>query len=144
MSREYFEQRIKDVTENHRRITERRNTRKFSVNGVFNRYEYPVLVREDLPLNWRFDYSYERNPLFLERIRVNAVLNAGGIFLDGKYILVARVEGNDRKSFFAVAESDNGVDGFKFREKPIVLPKVEEILRENNENLAECLILSIN
>lgn len=127
MSREYFEQRIKDVTENHRRITERRNTRKFSVNGVFNRYEYPVLVREDLPLNWRFDYSYERNPLFLERIRVNAVLNAGGIFLDGKYILVARVEGNDRKSFFAVAESDNGVDGFKFREKPIVLPKVEEI-----------------
>ena len=97
MSREYFEQRIKDVTENHRRITERRNTRKFSVNGVFNRYEYPVLVREDLPLNWRFDYSYERNPLFLERIRVNAVLNAGGIFLDGKYILVARDEGNDRK-----------------------------------------------
>ena len=84
-------------------------------------------MREDIPLNWRFDFSYERNPLFLERIRVNAIMNAGAIYLNGKYILVARVEGNDRKSFFAVAESDNGVDGFRFREKPIVLPQVKEM-----------------
>ncbi len=127
MSREYFEKRIAEVTANHNEVISRKNTPKFSINGVFNRYKYPALMREDIPLNWRFDYSYERNPMFLERIRVNAVLNAGAIYLDGKYILVARIEGNDRKSFFAVAESDNGVDGFKFREKPVVLPKVEEI-----------------
>lgn len=127
MSREYFNQRIAEVTANHNKVISRKNTPKFSINGVFNRYEYPALMREDIPLNWRFDFSYDRNPLFLERIRVNAILNAGAIYLNGKYILVARVEGNDRKSYFAIAESDNGVDGFKFRDKPIVLPKVEEI-----------------
>ena len=127
MSREYFERRIEEVTENHRVVTGRKNIEKFSINGIFNRYKYPALMREDIPLNWRFDFSYERNPQFLERIRVNAIMNAGAIFLGGKYILVARVEGNDRKSYFAIAESDNGVDGFRFREKPIVLPQVEEI-----------------
>lgn len=123
----YFKTRIKDVTENHNKVISRKNEKKFSINGIFNRYTYPCLMREDIPLNWRFDYSFERNPMFLERIRVNAIMNAGAIFLDGKYVLVARIEGNDRKSFFAVAESENGVDGFKFREKPIVLPKVEEM-----------------
>lgn len=127
MSREYFDKRVAEVTENHNKVISRKNTPKFSINGIFNRYEYPALMREDIPLNWRFDFSYDRNPMFLERIRVNAILNAGAIYLNGKYILVARVEGNDRKSYFAIAESDNGVDGFKFRDKPIVLPKVEEI-----------------
>ena len=127
MSREYFEKRVKEVTDNHKKVISRKNTPKFSINGVFERYEYPALMREDIPLNWRFDFSYERNPMFLERIRVNAIMNSGAIYLNGKYILVARVEGNDRKSYFAIAESDNGVDGFKFKEKPLVLPKVEEI-----------------
>ena len=127
MSREYFEKRVKEVTANHKKVISRKNTPKFSINGVFERYEYPALMREDIPLNWRFDFSYERNPMFLERIRVNAIMNSGAIYLNGKYILVARVEGNDRKSYFAIAESDNGVDGFKFKEKPLVLPKVEEI-----------------
>ena len=126
MTREYFEARKKEVLENHRKVTERVNRKKASINGIFNRYEYPALMREDIPLNWRFDYSYERNPMFLERIRVNAVMNAGAIYIDGKYVLVARIEGNDRKSFFAVAESENGVDGFKFREKPIELPRISE------------------
>lgn len=127
MSREYFDKRVKEVTENHNRVISRKNTPKFSIDGILNRYEYPALMREDIPLNWRFDYSYDRNPMFLERIRVNAIMNAGAICLDGKYILVARIEGNDRKSYFAVAESDNGVDGFKFRKKPICLPKTDEI-----------------
>ncbi len=125
--REYFDQRVAEVTKNHEEVINRKNEKKFSVNGVFNRYKYPCLMREDVPLNWRFDYSYERNPKFLERIRVNAIMNAGAIYLDGKYVLVARIEGEDRKSFFAVAESENGVDGFKFREKPIVLPQVAEM-----------------
>lgn len=127
MSKEYFNQRVQFVTENHRKVTGRVNEKKASINGIFHRYTYPALMREDIPLNWRFDFSCERNPLFLERIRVNAIMNAGAIYLNGKYILVARVEGNDRKSFFAVAESDNGVDGFRFREKPIVLPQVKEM-----------------
>lgn len=127
MSKKIFEKRIKEVTKNHNKVISRKNEKKFSINGVFNRYKYPALMREDIPLNWRFDYSYERNPKFLERIRVNAIMNAGAIYHEGKYLLVARVEGNDRKSFFAVAESDNGVDGFKFREKPITIPRVEEI-----------------
>ena len=127
MSKEYFNKRVKEVTDNHNAVISRKNEKKFSINGIFNRYKYPALIREDIPLNWRFDYSYDRNPLFLERIRVNAVMNSGAIFLNGKYVLVARIEGNDRKSFFAVAESDNGVDGFVFREKPIVLPQAEEI-----------------
>lgn len=125
--KEYFDNRVIDVTANHNAVVSRKNEKKFSINGIFNRYKYPALMREDIPLNWRFDFSYERNPLFLERIRVNAVLNAGAMYLNGKYVLVARIEGNDRKSFFAVAESDNGVDGFVFREKPIVLPKTDDI-----------------
>lgn len=127
MSKQYFNQRIKEVTDNHNAVISRKNEKKFSINGIFSRYKYPALMREDIPLNWRFDYSYERNPYFLERIRVNAIMNAGAIYLGGKYILVARVEGCDRKSFFAVAESDNGVDGFRFREKPIILPKTDEL-----------------
>ena len=125
--KEYFDNRVIDVTANHNAVVSRKNEKKFSINGIFNRYKYPALMREDIPLNWRFDFSYERNPLFLERIRVNAVLNAGAMYLNGKYVLVARIEGNDRKSFFAVAESDSGVDGFVFREKPIVLPKTDDI-----------------
>lgn len=125
--KEYFDNRVIDVTANHNAVVSRKNEKKFSINGIFNRYKYPALMREDIPLNWRFDFSYERNPMFLERIRVNAVLNAGAMYLNGKYVLVARIEGNDRKSFFAVAESDNGVDGFVFREKPIVLPKTNDI-----------------
>jgi 4-O-beta-D-mannosyl-D-glucose phosphorylase len=127
MDRKYFEKRIKEVEKNHQKVISRKNKKRFSINGVFERYTYPALMREDIPLNWRFDYSFERNPKFLERIRVNAIMNAGGIFWNGKYLLVARIEGNDRKSYFAVAESDNGVDGFKFRGCPIKLSKVEEI-----------------
>ena len=97
MSKEYFNKRVKEVTDKYSEITNRKNEKKFSINGVFNRYKYPVLTRESIPLNWRFDYSYERNPMFLERIGVNAVFNSGAISLDGKYVLVARVEGYDRK-----------------------------------------------
>ena len=126
MSKEYFNKRVKEVTDKNSEITNRKNEKEFSINGVFNRYKYPVLTRESIPLNWRFDYSYERNPMFLERIGVNAVFNSGAIYLDGKYVLVARVEGYDRKSFFAVARSDNGVDNFVFDKYPVRLPKYGE------------------
>ncbi|MDE5951916.1 MAG: glycosidase, partial [Acetatifactor sp.] len=91
-------------------------------NGLFERYKYPVLTREHAPIHWRYDVNRDTNPYFMERLGINAVMNSGAIYLNGKYYLVARVEGNDRKSFFAVAESDNGIDNFRFWDYPILLP----------------------
>ncbi len=90
-------------------------------NGVFDRYQNPVLTREMIPLTWRYDLNPETNPYFIETLGINAVLNSGAIKLGDKYYLVARIEGNDRKSFFGVAESDNGIDGFRFWDYPILL-----------------------
>ncbi len=91
-------------------------------NGIFDRYENPVLTREHAPIIWRYDIDEETNPFFEERLGINAVMNSGAIELDGKYYLVARVEGADRKSFFAVAESDKPTEGFRFWDYPVVLP----------------------
>lgn len=100
----------------------KKNEKTDFYNGIYDRWKNPVLTREHIPLTWRFDLNPKTNPFFQERLGVNAVFNAGAMELDGKFCLVARVEGNDRKSFFAVAESDNGVDGFRFWETPIELP----------------------
>lgn len=91
-------------------------------NGIYDRYLYPVLTREHAPLFWQYDVNKETNPFFMKRLGINAVFNSGAIELNGKFYLVARVEGDDRKSFFAVAESDNGVDNFRFWDYPILLP----------------------
>ncbi len=95
-------------------------------NGIYTRYESPVLTRNHAPLIWRYDLNPETNPYFMERLGINAVFNAGAIELDGKFYVVARVEGNDRKSFFAVAESPNGIDNFRFWDYPILLPDTEK------------------
>ncbi len=94
-------------------------------NGIYERYRYPVLTRHHVPVHWRFDLNKETNPLFLERLGVNAALNPGAIYHEGKYILVSRTEGLDRKSFFALAESDNGIDGFHFVGKPLVWDDID-------------------
>ena len=91
-------------------------------NGIFDRYENPVLTRDHAPIIWRYDIDETTNPFFEERLGINAVMNSGAIELDGKYYLVARVEGADRKSFFAVAESDKPTEGFRFWDYPVVLP----------------------
>ncbi len=91
-------------------------------NGIYDRWENPVLTREHIPIEWQYDLNPETNPHFMERLGVNAVFNSGAIRHDGKYYLVARIEGNDRKSFFGVAESSSPVEGFRFWEKPILLP----------------------
>lgn len=106
----------------YNRLIERKNRKSTFYNGVFDRYEYPVLTREHIPLTWKYDLDPETNPYFMERLGVNAVMNSGAIELNGKFYLVARIEGNDRKSFFGVAESDNGIDGFRFWDYPIPLP----------------------
>ena len=103
-----YEEELKKYNE----LIARKNVKSDFYNGIYERYEYPVLTREHIPLTWRYDLNPETNPYFMERLGVNAVFNAGAIELNGKYYLVARIEGNDRKSFFGVAESDNGVDGF--------------------------------
>ncbi len=100
----------------------RRNMKSDFYNGIYERWSYPVLTRDHIPLSWRYDFNPATNPFFMERLGINAVMNSGAIFLNGKFLLVARVEGNDRKSFFAVAESETGVDGFRFWDKPVVLP----------------------
>lgn len=105
----------------YNRLIERKNQKSTFYNGVFDRYEYPVLTREHIPLTWKYDLNPETNPYFMERLGVNAVMNSGAIELNGKFYLVARIEGNDRKSFFGVAESDNGIDGFRFWDYPILL-----------------------
>ncbi|MBQ8906075.1 MAG: glycosidase [Ruminococcus sp.] len=100
----------------------KKNVKTSFYNGIYSRWENPVLTRDHVPLFWRYDLNPATNPNFQERLGINAVFNAGAIYHNGKYCLVARVEGNDRKSFFAVAESESGVDGFTFRERPILLP----------------------
>lgn len=103
-------------------LQQKKNRKSRFYNGVFDRYEDPVLTREHIPVEWKYDIDAETNPYFMERLGVNAVMNSGAIELNGKYYLVARVEGADRKSFFAVAESETGIDGFKFWDYPVVLP----------------------
>ena len=108
--------------EKQEKLLARKNEKSDFYNGVFDRYKYPVLTREHIPLTWRYDLNPDTNPHFMERLGINAVMNSGAIELNGKYYLVARIEGNDRKSFFGVAESDNGIDGFRFWDYPILLP----------------------
>ncbi len=107
--------------EKYEKLIARKNVKSDFYNGIYDRYEYPVLTRDHIPLMWKYDLNPETNPYFMERLGVNAVFNAGAIYLDGKYYIVARIEGNDRKSFFGVAVSDNGVDGFRFMDYPILL-----------------------
>ena len=107
--------------EKQEKLLSRKNVKSDFYNGIYDRYEYPVLTREHIPLTWRYDLNPKTNPYFMERLGINAVMNSGAIELNGKYYLVARIEGNDRKSFFGVAESDNGVDGFRFWDYPILL-----------------------
>ena len=117
----YFE-RLAWLQTAHQRLIERPNA-PIEGNGVYERYENPVLTAEHAPLEWRYDFNKERNPYLMERFGIHAVLNSGAIKWKGKYVLVARVEGADRKSFFAVAESPNGVDHFTFWPRPITMPE---------------------
>lgn len=119
-----FQKKCEEIMHRYETIVTRKNEKTDFYNGIYDRYKYPVLTRDHIPPFWKFDMNQETNPYFMERLGVNAVFNSGAIELNGKFYLVARVEGNDRKSFFAVAESDNGVDGFRFWDYPILLDDV--------------------
>lgn len=120
-----FEERKQKIEADFNQLILKPNKALFSVNGIYERYENPILTRDHIPLHWRFDYNPKTNPHFMERIGFNATLNSGAIKLNEKYLLVVRVEGNDRKSIFAVAESPNGIDNFKFWDRPITIPQTE-------------------
>lgn len=116
-----FKEQLEKQMARYEEVIQRKNKKTDFYNGIYDRWENPVLTRDHIPLTWKYDMNPETNPYFMERLGVNAVFNAGAIYLDGKYYLVARIEGNDRKSFFGVAVSDNGVDGFRFMDYPILL-----------------------
>ena len=115
-NRYYVEQRKQEA------LLTRKNEKTDFYNGIYDRYRDPVLTRDHAPLHWRYDLNEETNPYFMERLGINAVMNAGAIAMDGKYYLVVRVEGNDRKSIFAVAESESGVEGYRFWDYPVAQP----------------------
>ena len=110
----------------HRDLLSKKNEKSTNGNGIYDRYTNPILTADHTPLTWRYDFNSETNPYMMERIGINATLNAGAMKWKEKYILVVRVEGNDRKSFFAIAESPNGIDNFRFWDEPITLPETED------------------
>ena len=122
-----FQRRLQLLQAHHDQLLRRVNPREEASNGVFDRYAHPVLTADHAPLAWKYDLNPAANPFLMERIGINATLNAGALKWQGKYVVVARVEGNDRKSFFAVAESPNGVDNFKFWDRPITMPETAEL-----------------
>ncbi|RNI31639.1 glycoside hydrolase family 130 protein [Rufibacter latericius] len=121
-----FQKRQQALEQFHAALITKKNEKLPLGNGIYDRYKNPVLTNQHAPIAWRYDLNPKTNPYFMERIGVNATFNAGAIKLHGKYLLVVRVEGNDRKSFFAVAESPNGIDNFQFWEKPITMPETQD------------------
>ena len=124
MNNNYYK-RLAELERNYDLLLQQPNVKVESGNGIYNRYKNPVLTAAHAPLFWKYDLSPDTNPFLMERIGINAVLNAGAIKWNDKYILVARVEAADRKSFFAIAESDNGIENFKFWDYPVVMPQTE-------------------
>lgn len=121
-----FQEKLAQLQAEHERLLTRPNTPTDAYNGIYTRYRNPVVTAAHAPLFWRFDLDERTNPLLLERIGVNATLNAGAIKWQGRYLLMIRVEGSDRKSFFAVAESPNGIDNFRFWDYPVTMPDTDD------------------
>ena len=123
MTRTKFDRKVQQLTKDHEIFLSTKNVKVKKGNGIYQRYINPVVTAEHTPLIWRYDLSYDANPYLMERIGVNGTFNAGAIEHHGNILLVVRVEGTDRKSFFAIAESSNGVDNFRFWDYPILLPE---------------------
>ena len=121
-----FDKRLNKIMQEHLALINRKNKRLKVYNGIYHRYRYPVITAEHVPLHWKYDLNPNANPQLMQRIGINASFNAGAMMFNDKYVLGVRVEGWDRKSFFAMAESDNGIDGFRFWDKPVLLPENED------------------
>ena len=126
MDKAAFENTLQNLIENHEVFLSRENTKKVNSTGLYDRYQHAVITAEHTPLFWRYDLNHETNPHLMERMGINAAFNAGAIEYRGKICLAVRVEGWDRKSFFAIAESENGIDNFRFRDYPITMPETND------------------
>lgn len=120
-----FQTKLTNLFSDHKKLIERKNEKQSSENGIYDRWKFPILTAAHTPVFWRFDLNEKTNPYLLERQGINAAFNSGAMLWNGKYILAVRVEGDDRKSFFAIAESPNGIDNFKFWDYPVTMPETE-------------------
>lgn len=126
-SKKEFEKRLKKLKKAHEKLLTKKNKPvKKHYNGIYYRYKRPILTGNHAPLEWRYDLNFETNPFLLQRIGINAAFNSGAIYLDGRYLLAVRVEGWDRKSFFAIAESPNGIDNWRFWDRPVTMPETDD------------------
>ncbi len=126
MTKALFEEKKKLLFEEYKKLVELPNKVVEGGNGIYERFINPVVTAEHVPLTWRYDFNHNTNPYLMERIGFNAAFNAGAMLFNGKVVVCVRVEGNDRKSFFAIAESDNGIDNFKFWDYPVMMPETEK------------------
>ena len=126
MRKEEFNRQLKRLFAEHKRLITKKNKKADWENGVVQRYVNPVLTAEHTPVFWRYDLNHKTNPHLMERMGMNSAFNSGAIEYKGKILLLVRAEGVDRKSFFAIAESRNGVDNFKFWDYPILLPETAD------------------
>src|SRR5688572_17879037 len=118
--------RVKKLIEEHEKLVVRKNEPLKESNGIYQRYKYPVVTAAHTPVFWRYDLSPNTNPFLMERLGMNAAFNSGAMEWNGKIVLVVRAEGVDRKSFFAIAESENGIDNFRFWDYPVTLPETND------------------
>lgn len=121
-----FQKRYQTIRTRYKHVINTGNEPLESKNGIFSRYRHPILTADHVPPEWIYDFDPEDNPLLLERMGINAVFNPGAIKIDGRYILSCRVEGKDRKSFIALAESDQPAEGFTFWDEPAIIPETDE------------------
>jgi 4-O-beta-D-mannosyl-D-glucose phosphorylase len=126
MTRAEFDKKVRQLMKEHEVFLSIKNVKAKKGNGIFHRYTNPVITADHSPLFWRYDLNYDTNPYLMERIGVNAAFNSGAIEHKGKILLMVRIEGTDRKSFFAIAESQNGIDNFRFRDYPVLLPETPD------------------
>ena len=125
MDKNTFQEKLAGLRKEQEHFLSTSNEPSGHYNGIFQRYKYPVLTARHVPIHWRYDLNIKTNPRLMERLGINAVFNPGAIIWNGNYLMVARVEGYDRKSFFAIAESQSGVDNFRFWDKPLVMPETD-------------------
>lgn len=126
MKKKEFNNQLIDLIRRHEKLVDKKNKKLKKGNGIYDRYRYPVITADHTPLFWRYDMNYQTNPFLMERMGINAAFNSGAIEWNDKICLMVRIEGWDRKSFFAVAESPNGIDHFRFREYPVIMPETDD------------------
>jgi 4-O-beta-D-mannosyl-D-glucose phosphorylase len=126
MNQASFKKSVQNLFKQQEKLLTLRNSKLSGGNGIYDRYEFPVLTAAHAPIAWRYDLNQKTNPFLMERMGINAAFNAGAILHKGKFLVVARVEGADRKSFFAVAESPNGTDNFRFWDYPVLMPETAD------------------